>query len=75
MLIHSGTRTKGTSDQVIRRISTDMEFSSMEAVGDHLAAIFAHAVHHLVRTVNHVQHEERLNLAKPGNLLHHSVII
>ena len=75
MLIHARARTKGAGDQIIGSVGADMEFRRMEAVGDHLIAVFAHAVDHLVGAVHNIEHEEGLHFAELGDLLHHSMVI
>ena len=52
-----------------------MEFYCVEAVGNHLIAVHAHAIDHLIRTMDNIEHKERLDLAEFRELLHDGVVI
>ena len=72
---HAVADVNGASNQVKGGIRTNMELCLVEAIGNHLIAVFAHAVHHFLTAVNDIEHKQRLHLAELRNLLHNRMII
>ena len=74
-VLHTVAHNNRTRNQVQRSRCTDVEFYCVEAVGNHLIAVLAHAIDHLIRTMDNIEHKERLDLAEFRELLHDGVVI
>ena len=74
-VLHTVAHNNRTRNQVQRSRCTDVEFYCVEAVGNHLIAVLAHAIDHLIRTMDNIEHKERLDLAEFRELLHDGMVI
>ena len=74
-VLHTVAHNNRSRNQVQRSRCTDVEFYCVEAVCDHLIAVLAHTVDHLIRTMDNIEHKERLDVAEFRELLHDGMVI